>query len=212
MLDLDLSLSSIMVKIEHQKSKMKRLAKIIRLITIPTNLFFAAFLLICFTNRDSFPTVFSVIIPVILIGGVVLVSYLVSFIIVKKKTNLDLRRCQRFLAFIFSFIGYLAAFIISICCKFSRLEMTFISTYFFTVCFLSIFNLFKIKASGHAAGIFGPLIYVCYFINIWYFIPCSIILFSSMWASLYLNRHTLKQFLLGFVCTTLGFILSIIIF
>ena len=144
MLDLDLSLSSIMVKIEHQKSKMKRLAKIIRLITIPTNLFFAAFLLIYFTNRDSFPTVFSVIIPVILIGGVVLVSYLVSFIIVKKKTNLDLRRCQRFLAFIFSFIGYLAAFIISICCKFSRLEMTFISTYFFTVCFLSIFNLFKI--------------------------------------------------------------------
>lgn len=191
---------------------MKKLAKIIRLITIPTVIFFIAFLIIYFSNKESFPTAFSVMVPVIFIGGVVLGSYLVSFIIVKKRPNIDLRKCQRFVAFIFSFIGYLTAFIISICCKFSYLEMVFISTYFFTVCFLSIFNILKIKASGHAAGIFGPLLFVCYFINIWYIGPCLLILLSSMWASLYLKRHTLKQFLLGFLSTSLGFILSIIIF
>lgn len=193
---------------------MKKTTKVIRVITIPTNLFFIVLFLTYLTDKEAFPTLLSFIIPFIFIGCFVLVSYLVSFFIYKFKHNkeIDFRHLQRLCAFIFSFIGYLVAFVISLCCKFPEKIMILISTYFFSVCLLSLLNLLKIKASGHAAGIFGPLIFACYFINPHYIIPCTIIFILAMFASLYLKRHTISQFILGTICATIAFITSIIVF
>lgn len=195
---------------------MKKTTKFIRVITIPTNLFFIVLFLTYITDKNAFPTLFSFLTPFIFIGCFVLVSYVVSFIIYKiknrKEEKADLRHLQRLCAFIFSFIGYLIAFVISLCFKFPEKTLILISTYFFSVCFLSLLNLFKIKASGHAAGIFGPLIYACHFINPHYIIPCTIIFGLAMFASLYLKRHTFSQFVLGTICAALAFLTSIITF
>lgn len=195
---------------------MKRIAKIIRLVTIPTTLFFVVLLLTYFTDKDAFNVPLSFIVPFIFIGCFVLLSYVVSFIIykIKRKNNIeiDLRNTQRILAFIFSFIGYLLAFIISITLHFEEKPKILISTYFFSVCFLSLLNIFKLKASGHAAGITGALIFGCTLSNIHYIIPCMIIYGLSLFASLYLKRHSIIQFILGSLCSILGFIISIIIF
>lgn len=203
------------MELQEQKA-MKRIAKIIRIITIPTTLFFVVLLLTYFLDKDAFNVPLSFITPFIFIGCFVLLSYVVSFIIykIKRKNNIevDLRATQRTLAFIFSFIGYLVAFTLNLALNFNEKPKILISTYFFSVCFLSLLNIFKIKASGHAAGITGPLIFGCTLINIHYIIPCMIIYGLSLFASLYLKRHTIIQFILGSLCSILGFLVSIIIF
>ena len=55
----------------------------------------------------------------------------------------------------------------------------------------------KIRSSGHGCSVVGPFAF-----GIWYFglpavLPCVILYALILWASLYLKRHTLREFLGG---------------
>ena len=144
---------------------MKKFAQAIRVITVPTILFFVLLLLTKFLSDSIFVTLEEFLITLFLIGVVPILAYLVAFILrkVKKETRDDGRKRERGLAFIFSIVGYTLAFILGLVLKFNNNAMIIVATYFFSSIIVTIPNLFKVRASGHAAGMFGPMIVVCYF-------------------------------------------------
>lgn len=193
---------------------MNKLAKIVRIITIPTLLFFATLFIMFYTNRDCFPTAAELWVPICFIGCFPLLAYALAFVLklCKKVEGDKYRKTQRTFAFIFSVIGYAVAFVLSLTLKLNRVITILTSSYFFSVIFLSCFNLCKLKASGHACGITGPILFLCYFVNLIYIIPCVIVFALSFWSSLYLKRHTVTQLVFGALSAVIAFILALLLF
>ncbi len=193
---------------------MKKFAQAIRVITVPTILFFVLLLLTKFLSDSIFVTLEEFLITLFLIGVVPILAYLVAFILrkVKKETRDDGRKRERGLAFIFSIVGYTLAFILGLVLKFNNNAMIIVATYFFSSIIVTIPNLFKVRASGHAAGMFGLMIVVCYFFGWIYLIPCLILYGLTFWASIYLDRHKVTDLILGTICVSLAFVIAILIF
>lgn len=200
------------MKERNNTISMKKTAKIIRIITIPTLIFFVVFWITYFTRNEFFRKLSEVLVPTICLGIVPILAYPIACAIGKKKDAVCTRDLQRKLAFIFSIAGYTLSFVLGFIFKFGNEVMLLASTYFFTVVFLTLFNAFHIKASGHAAGIAGPMILLIYYIGYIYIIPCLIVYGLAFWSSIYLKRHTIIQFLLGTLSTILAFIVSILMF
>ena len=73
----------------------------------------------------------------------------------RKRDKEDARNNQRNMAFIFNFLSYLVAMLISYCVGCTRMLQWILNGYFLSVLVLTIVNkVLKIRASGHA-GIFG---------------------------------------------------------
>ncbi len=123
------------------------------------------------------------------------------------------REAQRKLAFIFSPIGYAIGFAYAMIVNVS-VELKFIfGTYLASVIALLIFNkLLHVKASGHACGVFGPLIHTVYFLGVPWLIPCALAVWAVIWSSLYLMRHTPKELLFGGMTAMTAFIFCAVYF
>jgi len=193
---------------------MNKLAKICRVITVPTVLFLIMLLTTYFVSTSFVNYDYEFYIPLALIGFFPIVAYIVSFIVrkVKKQDKDGGRKLQRKLAFVFSLIGYVSAFVLSLALNFNSPIKELTSRYFFTVAFLTVFNLCHIKASGHASGIVGPMLLLCHYLGWIYIIPCIAVYALSFWSSIYLKRHTVAQFAIGTLCAASAFVLSILIF
>ena len=165
---------------------MNKLAKIIRAITIPTLLFFATLFVLYFARPECFPTAAELCVPLCLIGIFPLLAYVVAFILksLRKIKYDNYRNTQRTLAFIFSDVGYTAAFVLSVLLKLDSIIIRLTATYFFSVIILAIFNLCRLKASGHACGIAGPILFFCYNVGWIYLFPCVVIYVLSFWSSI----------------------------
>lgn len=71
-------------------------------------------------------------------------------------------------------------------------------TYFISVVLLTFVNkVLKVKASGHACSIIAPCLLIAMFCGWYHIFPCLLIAAASVWASLYLKRHTVKELLFG---------------
>ena len=181
-------------------------AKIVRVLTLPTLLFFALILTLYSVRREAFAAVGSVLVPTLCIGVFPLTSYPISMLLPRSVRG---RKSQRIMAFVFSAIGYTVAFVLCAAWNLGDVVTLMCSTYFFSVSLLIMFNLFGVKASGHACGVAGPLVFLCYNIGFIYVIPCAALFILSAWASIRLSRHTLKEFFFGTLCAVLAFLMSL---
>lgn len=120
---------------------------------------------------------------------------------------------QRRLAFILSGVGYVAGFILSIVMNFGQIPRLILTTYLISVLILTFFNqVLKIKASGHACGIAGPIAVYVFLLGGWS-IPVGLAVYAaSFWASVCLKRHTVREFLLGTSASLLAFLISVLFF
>lgn len=193
---------------------MNKFAKIIRVITTPTALFFIILFIMFFVKPAIFPSAAELWIPMCFIGIFPLIAYFVSFIIkkIKNPENDDYRKIQRKLAFFFSVIGYFFGFVLSLSLNLNCVIVRMTATYFFSVIILCGFNLCRLKASGHACGIAGPMLFLCYHIGWLYIFPCIIVYILSFWSSVFLKRHTVTQFILGTLSAVFAFFIAILIF
>lgn len=147
--------------------------------------------------------VFLVIIPIL--------SYLVSFTVpqFRKKG----REFQRDLAFISNLAGYAAGAVYGFAAGVSKDLMLIFLTYLFSVLILTLLNkVFKIRASGHACAVLGPLIIIVHFLGFYYIIPSIVIFATVMWSSLRLKRHTIGDILFGYASTAAAFCVSLLIY
>lgn len=187
-------------KSEH--SGLYILAKAIRVLTIPP-LMVAALLTVLYFAADVFPTAGDYWLALLFLAVVPVLAYPFQKLI--PRLNAGGRRVQRNLAFVFSFVGYTGAVLVSIV-RGAVPNLLYISVvYLLSVVILTLINcLSPWHASGHGCSLMGPIVLTCLFVG-WYAIPAGALLYAaSLWASLYMKRHTLREFLLGSAASVLS--------
>lgn len=117
---------------------------------------------------------------------------------------------QRTLAMIFSVVGYVLLFVLSLCLRYPVKLQVFALTYLLSGAALLICRLFGLRPSGHCCGVCGPIVYLTTFVSPWY--AFAIVLVAAViWSSLALQRHTLLQCLTGSVISPLALVVSSLI-
>lgn len=118
------------------------------------------------------------------------------------------REGQRDLAMLMAVIGYVGAAIASIAAKAPFTALAVSLTYLISGLLITIFNkLFKIRASGHACGVSGPIATAALFLGPWYLLG-FFLLPAVYWASLYIKRHDWPQLLWGTVIPWIALAIS----
>lgn len=186
----------------------KKVAKIIRIATIPPLMVCALLLLLYFIKDDIILSIPTLLLSMLFLMVIPVLAYpLASVIPGYRRQGRD---GQRNLAFILSFAGYAAAVVYGLVVSVGKKLLLIYSTYFVSVIILAAFNkLARIRASGHSCSMTGPLILAVYFIGWESLLPCAVLFASIIWASLYLKRHSPKELLLGGASAALAFVLSL---
>ncbi|MBQ8248642.1 MAG: hypothetical protein IJY93_01990 [Clostridia bacterium] len=183
----------------------KVIAKILRILTIPPLLVTALLSVIYFTRDTTFRGLNDYLAAVICLAVIPALAYPLQPIIPGFKGKG--RDGQRELAFVMSTIGYIVGFAYAFISNAPNEFKFIIAAYLLSVILLLIFNkIFHLKASGHACGVLGPLLFAVYFLGPIWVIPCSIVAACVAWSSVALSRHTPKDLCLGGVCALTAFI------
>ena len=191
------------------KTQKNILAKIIRAVAIPPT--FVVVLSICmyFLHPTMFRHIGDLIAVIIALALIPATAYVLAPILPGFKNKG--RKGSRSLAFITSAVGYVGGMIYAFASG-ATADLKFIFVgYMLALIMLLVFNkVFKLKASGHACGILGPLLYAVYFLGIFWLIPCLAVGAAVVWASIYRKSHTPKELLLGGLCACVGFFVGLI--
>ena len=185
-------------KTANQKHKgvLYVVAKVIRVMTIPPMMVGGLLLLLTYFRPDVITNDVESFMSLLFLAIIPILAYPVSAMVPSIKAKS--RGGQRNLAFVFSVIGYLGGVIYGALAGVSESLMVIFGTYFLSVIVLTILNkVIKVKASGHACSIAGPIGLVCYFLPT-IFIPISLLAYAAIfWASVHMGRHTVREFIYG---------------
>lgn len=188
----------------------ERIAKIIRVLSVPPIMVSIFILILAFNKNSIFRNSEEIIIMIVLLGLVPALAYVLSGIIPAVRSKG--REGQRKLAFVTNLVGYGIALLWAVLTNVSKELLLICLTYFLSVVFLAICNKgFRFRASGHASGFTGPLVLMIYFLGWKVIAPVLIIAALIVWASLYLKRHTIKELAGGILVNVLAFIISVMI-
>lgn len=175
---------------------MNKLSKLIRRFTVPP--VFAAALLI--TIYVAFPHYYGNAWH--LIGGLAFLTVLPTLAYPLQRLFPHFkdrgREGQRSLAMIFSFLGYLCGTLLAFLTSAPlELKVIFLEYLLCGVGILLLNKVFKIKASGHACGVVGPVILLLYFEL---YIPALIgtaLIVPVYISSVRTKQHTISQLIVG---------------
>lgn len=188
----------------------ERIAKIIRILSVPPIMVSIFILILAFNKSDIFRNPAEIIIMIVLLGFVPALAYVLSGLVPKVKEQG--REGQRKLAFVTNLVGYSVALLWAVFTNVGKELLLICLTYFLSVVLLTICNKgFHFRASGHASSFTGPLILLVYFLGWKVIIAVLIIAVLIVWASVYLKRHTIKELVGGILVNIIAFIFSIII-
>lgn len=178
-----------------KKSATRRIAKIIRILTIPPVMALTAFTSFLFCE-GFYNSIWEYVCALLFIAVLPVLAYPLQPLIPPFKHRG--RDGQRSLAFVMSTLGYVLGVAYAFAFDVGKPVFTMFITYFLSGTTLLIVNkVFKFKASGHSCGLLGPLAALVYFVSP-YTLPLGILLFGlSLWSSVYMKRHTLLQFIVG---------------
>lgn len=186
-------------------------AKVIRVLSIPPVMVFALVIILSITREDVFRSAIEVGIAIICLAVVPVMAYPLQKVIPGLKDKG--REGQRKLAFVLSATGYLSAWLYGTLAKSNLNLMLIFGTYLLSVVILIFCNkVLKLRASGHACSVSGPMIFLGYFLG-WNAVILCILLYGVIfWASLELRRHTRKEFILGTAACGLSFLCNMMLY
>lgn len=176
--------------------KMEGIFKIVRKITIPP-VFAAALLIIVYTSHANyFGSIWQLVGALFFLTVLPTLAYPFQRYIPKYKDRG--REGQRSLAMIFSFVGYLLGTVVAFALSAPiELQIIYLEYLLCGIGMLLLNKVFKIKASGHACGIVGPVILFLYF---GLYIPAIIgtaLILPVYISSVRTKQHTLPQLIGG---------------
>lgn len=191
-------------------SHLDRLALFIRKVSSPPIMVTLLLCILFVVQPGIFPSPLSFALSLLFLAGIPLAAYPVSFLFptLRKRG----REAQRKLAFLFNLVGYVGAVCYGFIVRVAQPLRLVYFTYAISVVVLIIFNkILKIRASGHASSLTGPLILLVYFVG-WIVVPpCLCIGALVAWASLRLKRHTPYDLLWGALVALASFGLSLLL-
>ena len=174
----------------------ERVAKAIRIITVPPVLTLAMLGILYYLYGEKFATLSQLVMALILLVLVPSCAYLISNS--ENNNQTDKRGKQRKMAFIFNLVGYLSAMIIGFFMMCTEMMMCILISYFLAVLILTFVNKVSgVKASGHACSCVLPYLILCYWSGGKVVLICLILYLGEFWASVSLKRHTVFEFISG---------------
>lgn len=185
----------------------ERIAKIIRIATIPPIMALVLLVTVYIFKPLTFGNVSNFLLSVVFLVLFPILAYPLQRFIPQFKN--EGRNGQRTLAILLSNAGYLFGVIAAIPSAFLKERLIIHFTYFFSGLLILVFNkFFKIRASGHACGVTGLIVVLIYFFGssaLW-----SLFLLAGIyWASLTIKRHTKSELLLGTSLPIVALFLSV---
>ena len=188
-----------------------KIAHAVRIISIPP-VMVGILLVLLFTLRDDIiASTADMVASMLGLTVLPILAYPVSFAVpaLRRKG----REGQRSLAMYFSTVGYVAVFVYGLIASVGVGLMHIYAGYLFSVVIILVSNkVFKVRVSGHACSVSGPLVYSGYFLGIWGIIVGVVCWGAILWASLVMKRHTFKEFLLGTLTCLVSFTVGWLIF
>lgn len=181
---------------EHKlQEKTIRFAKIIRIITIAPIMALLTLGLLYWLRPSIFGSVQSLLLAVIFLTVFPVLGYPLQLLIPYYKNKG--REGQRNLAIIMAVAGYIGGIFHAVIGSVSTGLWVIYLTYFISGLGVLVFNkLLRIRASGHACGVAGPIALLVYHLG-----PAALIGFLLLalvfYSSLKIKRHTLSQLLIG---------------
>lgn len=190
---------------------MKTFAKIIRGVTVPPIMVAALFLLLYFFRDNVIPTSLDLIFSLLFLAVVPVLAYPLQSVVPAFRPGGQ--KMKRKLAFILSIMGYIAAFLVSIL-RGAVPNLVYIdAVYLCSVVVLTLLNVCTPwHASGHACSIVGPIALLACFFGWRAILAGGTVIALSFWSSVYLGRHTVREYLLGALSPLLSALLMIPIF
>ncbi|MBE6587027.1 MAG: hypothetical protein E7647_01270 [Ruminococcaceae bacterium] len=192
-----------------EKNATWRIAKIIRVSTVPPIAALAAFSV--FLATDGFyESIWEYIAAVAFITLLPVTAYPLQLIIPPFKHQG--REGQRNLAFVMCTLGYILGVVYGLIFSVGAPIFTMFLTYLLSgTTLLAVNKLFRFKASGHSCGLLGPLAALAYFVGP-LTLTVSIPLFLlSLWSSVYMKRHTVAQFIVGGLIPVIWLIVCVLV-
>lgn len=183
-------------------------AKIIRVVTVPPVMVTSLIGILAWKRGDMFLNAAQAWIPILCLGIIPVLAYPCEKLLSgREKTD---REKQRNMAFLFTLIGYTAAFLWALAVHVGKELMIICLIYFLSVLLLTVCNkLLHIRASGHACSVTAPLIMLIYLVDWRLVVPCLVLAVLVVWSSLYLKRHTKHDLAVGGAICILSFLCSL---
>ena len=175
---------------------MKKFAKIIRGVTVPPAIVTVLFVLLYFLRDDVIPKPLDLAFSLFFLAAVPVLAYPLQAIVPAFRP--EGQKMKRKLAFILSIMGYVAAFTVSLV-RGAVPNLAYIdAVYLCSVLVLTALNVFTPwHASGHACSIVGPIALLACFFGWRAILAGAAVIALSFWSSVYLKRHTVREYLLG---------------
>ncbi len=187
----------------------QHIAKIIRVVTVPPVMALLLLITLFFTKEGFFGNTLNLTLAIIFLVVLPILAYpLQPFVPFYKDKGRD---GQRSLAMWMASAGYILGIITAIFLPVSDYLLIIYLTYLLSGISLVLLNkVFKIKASGHACGVAGPIFSLIYFIGPWLLFGI-LILAAVFWASLSMKRHDKVELLIGTTVPTYALLLAFLI-
>lgn len=199
------------MKTEKKNNFALRIAKIVRVSSVPPIMVNILIFLLYFQRKTIFRSWIDAAVSIFALAVIPVLAYPISWIVPKLRAKG--REGQRNLAFALNPVGYVIAFLYGLISGVTCDLMILYTAYLMSVVVLLLFNkVFKVRASGHACAVTGPIVIISYYLGLWGLIGGVMLYLAIMWASLIMKRHTLKEFILGSVTSTAAFFISLFIF
>ena len=175
---------------------MIKFAKIIRGVTVPPAIVTVLFVLLYFLRDDVIPKPLDLAFSLFFLAAVPVLAYPLQAIVPAFRP--EGQKMKRKLAFILSIMGYVAAFTVSLV-RGAVPNLAYIdAVYLCSVLVLTALNVFTPwHASGHACSIVGPIALLACFFGWRAILAGAAVIALSFWSSVYLKRHTVREYLLG---------------
>ncbi|WP_353893869.1 hypothetical protein PRVXH_000638 [Proteinivorax hydrogeniformans] len=186
--------------------KISKLAKTIRIITVVPIMALVMLVILYRINQNIFLETYQYVLTLVFLTILPLSAYPLQPVLPKFRDKG--REGQRNLALVMGVLGYLGGIIWAICFHTTQ-ELLFIYLiYFLSGIGILLFNkVLKIRASGHACGVAGPILILMYFIGSKALISI-VVLASVFWASIKTKRHTMPQLIWGSVIPVVALLLA----
>ncbi len=187
---------------------MRKICFAARILTVAPIVAIATFTILHFVSPEITGSTLNYVLGIIFVAVFPLLAYPLQPILpyFKKKG----RDGQRNLAIYMSVFGYVMGIILAFALRMPDKMQALFLTYFISGILIFIFNkVLKIKASGHACGVAGPIAFLTYIYG-----PIALLglplLVVVYWASLGMDRHKISELAVGTVIPIAAMLISIL--
>ena len=180
-----------------------RAARVIRVITVPPVMAAWLILALWFGQNAIVRTASEAALSIVFLSLLPLLAYPIAAVVppLRRKG----RDGQRNMAFALSLAGYIAGWAYARFFSESRTLLFIFGVYVFAVVLLLFFNkVLRLRASGHACSVSGPILVICFVLRGWWLPFCLAVFGLSFWSSVKAGRHTIGEYLLGALCVVLA--------